>query len=106
MKLILNPVRKKLNYPRGYDRVQLNAPLAKDPTLLITSSAALLILSCTSPTQESELNVAAAASLNEVFQVLAQSFKQESGITFVPSLAATGQLAQQIQSQQSLRHSF
>jgi len=81
-------------------------PWQKIRSLLITSSAALLILTCTSPTQESELNVAAAASINEVFQELAQSFKQESGITIVPSLAATGQLAQQIQSQQSLRQSF
>jgi molybdate transport system substrate-binding protein len=65
-------------------------------SFLITSSAVLLVLSCSSSTHESELNVAAAASLNEVFQELSRSFKQESGISIVPSFAATGLLAQQI----------
>ena len=42
------------------------------------------------------MHIAAATSLNEVIQELALGFKQESGISIIPSFAATGQLSQQI----------
>jgi molybdate transport system substrate-binding protein len=70
--------------------------LQKLRSFLFMSVAALLILSCAPSAYETELNVAAATSLHEVFQELARSFKQESGVRITPSFAATGQLAQQI----------
>jgi molybdate transport system substrate-binding protein len=70
--------------------------VGKIRSILFISAAVLLVLSCSSSAYEAELNVAAAASLHEVFQELARSFKQESGISIIPSFAATGQLAQQI----------
>jgi molybdate transport system substrate-binding protein len=55
-----------------------------------------LIWSCSPPHNGVELKVAAAGSLTEVFQELAQSFEAEHGIRVIPSFAATGQLAQQM----------
>jgi molybdate transport system substrate-binding protein len=64
--------------------------------LLCISGGILLLPSCTTTPQKPELKVAAAGSLTEVFQVLAQQFELQSGIRVIASFAATGQLAQQI----------
>ncbi len=59
---------------------------------------AICILSACSPKQESaQLNVAAAANLQRVFDPLAKSFEQSSGIKLIPSFSASTQLAQQIE---------
>lgn len=52
--------------------------------------------SCSPPTSDAVLHVAAATSLTGVFQDLSIAFEEQSGITVTPSFAATGHLAQQI----------
>jgi molybdate transport system substrate-binding protein len=67
----------------------------KQPALLL----AALIFAASSPgqTPKREVTVAAAANLNEVFQVLGPRFEAATGIHPVFSFASTAQLAQQIE---------
>lgn len=55
-----------------------------------------LLVGCANPKAPIELKIAAAGSLTEAFQVLAQQFENTQDIPVVLSFAATGQLAQQI----------
>lgn len=57
---------------------------------------ALLLSACRSDSPQVELKVAAASSLAEVFETLAQQFGEEYAVRVIPTFASTGQLAQQI----------
>ena len=64
--------------------------------LAVLLGSALLISACNSAEPQIELKVAAASSLAEVFQTLAERFGEEHAIHVTPVFAATGQLGQQI----------
>jgi molybdate transport system substrate-binding protein len=65
-------------------------------SILLAVCTTLFLCSCKPSEREHELNVAAAASLSQVFQALAQDYERQTGTRVIPSFSATGQLAQQI----------
>ena len=70
---------------------------SKVSALLMTTLLCLLILSCSrKPSRSSEVLVAVAANVSDVFQALSRDYEKQTGTHITVSLGATVNLAQQV----------